>query len=106
MQPALSAIYPVTVGQREFLLFTATGPKSYDATNLDAVSLPYGIYLDFIEECTTVSGTYCAQWKPSATGNRPSWKAIWIVVATGIPVGNGVDLSGESIQFGAWGGSF
>lgn len=108
MNVTQDARYPAAVGQRQFYLFSASGPSSYSQTTSDPVNLPAGIYLDFIEGCQTVSKTYTLRFFPSVTGSgsRPTWVAKWYTISTGSEVSNAVDLSAEKVQFLAIGGNF
>lgn len=107
MQAKLLDVYPVMIGQREGLVFNGVGPSSYSQTTKDVIVTPPGLYLDSVEQCTTVSGTYALRAVPSATGTtRATWKFVWYVISTGAEVANAVDLSAEKVQFGAFGGSF
>lgn len=108
MNVTQDARYPVTVGQRQIYLFSALGPSSYSTSTFDPVNLPAGIYLDFIDGCTTVSKTYFVRFFPSAagSGSRPTWIAKWYTASTGSEVSNATNLSAEQIQFIAFGGNF
>lgn len=107
MQANILGPYPVTTGQREAFVFYGTGPASYSQTTGDAILLPNGIYLDAVNGAMSVSKTYYTRVYPSAVGTtRASWVIKWYVVATAAEVANAVDLSAESIQFEAFGGTF
>ena len=102
----------ITVGQREMFVFSGTGPKSYSnigsqAGTGDVLSPPFGLYLDAVMSCMTVSKTYLLIPFPSAVGTtRAAWAFRRFTAAAMTEVANTTDLSGESVQFGALGGNF
>lgn len=97
----------ILVGQRQLDVFYATGPTSYANPAGDVVSGPPNTYFDFIAFAMSVSKTYEVKFFPSTTNtSRATWTAKWYVIATGAEVGNGVNLSAESIQTLAIDGEF
>lgn len=98
--------YPDLVGRRSIFAGNYVGPKSY-TTNGDPVTVgPFNYYIDWINGTLSVSGTYLVRFIPSAAGPRATWKAIWIVVSTGLEVSNATDLSAETVIVGGFGGLF
>jgi hypothetical protein len=103
--------YPDYVGKRFVFVAYGSGPASYVQVTAtgggDPLVLPvYGAYLDFVGGATSVSRTYTLRPVPVAVGNRPSYRLQWIVVATGLEVAGGVNLSAESAQIGGFGGVY
>jgi len=100
--------YPATIGERRAYTFYGTGPASYSQTTGDPVTTPsMGMYLDTVFQAMSVSKTYEVRFYPASTGtSRAAWTAKWYVISTGAEVANGVNLSAEKIQFGAFGGEF
>lgn len=96
----------IAVGQRKMVVFTGLGPTSYNATTKDVLQLQILPYIDFVNDSVSVSKNYVIEWTPSVAGNRATWAAIWISVATGLEVTPGTNLVGESIIGQAFGGDF
>lgn len=97
----------LTVGQRQLEVFNAIGPTSYSQSTGDALSLPTGLYLDYVAPTMTVSKTYEVRFFPSAVNtSRATWTAKWYVISTGAEVTNATNLSAESIQTMALSGEF
>src|SRR5207237_10888619 len=77
----------ITVGQREMFVFSRTGPKSYSNIGSqggtgDVLSPPFGLYLDAVMSCMTVSKTYLLIPFTSAVGTTsPSWALLWLRAA-------------------------
>lgn len=98
--------YPDYIGKRFAFVGFGIGPALY-VTGGDPITLPrYDNYLDFIAPAVSVSGTYYIYPIPAGTGNRPTYKLKWVVVATGAEVAANVVLSAESIQIGGFGGVY
>ena len=92
------------------ILLGTNGPSSYSQTTRDPVNNPgAGDYIEFPMQSETASGTYTVEFYPLATTLRqgsPSppvsgWIARWFIAATSAEVGNGVNLSAETLVFGA-----
>lgn len=97
----------ILIGQRQLDVFFASGPTSYSQTTGDPVTALPNTYFDYIAPTMTVSKTYEVRFFPSATNtSRATWTAKWYVISTGAEVGNGVNLSAESIQTLAIDGEF
>lgn len=97
----------LSVGQRQFRAYYGKGPKSYVQATGDVISVPYGIYLDLVSACLDTTGVYMAVPFPSTVGStRATWAFKYFTASGMVPVGNGVDLSGVSFQFGSWQGEF
>ena len=99
--------YPDNVGKRFAFVATGVGPKSYDSTNKDILTLPgFQNYIDAPSQFVkTVSGTYYLNISPSLSGRRATWKAVWYSVGGTTEVTNAVDLSAEKFIFSGFGGS-
>jgi hypothetical protein len=107
MQLTLLKGYPDLIGRRLAFVGYGTGPASYSQTTADPVTIPaFQNYIDFVQGDLTVSGTYYVRATPAAVGARASWKLRWYVTSTNAEVGNGVNLSGESVQIGGFGGRY
>lgn len=83
-----------------------TGPVSYTTNGVtvgaSALGFPGGVYA-VIPMDASVSGTYRLVIT-SVSGVRRSTVVIrWFVIATGLEVGNGTNLSAEKFRFVAWG---
>lgn len=107
MQLTLLHGYPDLMGKRFGFVGYGNGPKSY-ATGGDQVTLPgFQNYIDLLMSGGfAVSKTYYVDAVQAAVGPRQVWRLIWTVAATDAEVGNGVDLSAESIQVGGFGGVY
>lgn len=102
-----------TPGEQGLAVLYGIGPTSYSTAG-DVISNPgAGYYIQFPMQCTTKSGTYTLRAVPVATNEvragatSPSasgWAWHWYVISTGAEVAGAVDLSAESVQFGAIGG--
>lgn len=99
--------YPDYIGYRQAFVGHGTGPASYLAAG-DPVTLQNSRrFIDILfGGMVTLSGTYIVNAFPSATGERITWKAIWIVAATGAPVAPGTVLSGETVTMGGFCGQY
>jgi hypothetical protein len=114
VQPTIIRGYDggIAVGQREAFVFSGSGPASYSNIGSssgtgDVITLPFGVYLDAVMVCMTVSKLYILFPFASAVGTtRATWTFRWFVAATMAEVANTTNLSGESVQFGALGGNF
>jgi hypothetical protein len=109
MQLTLLHGYPDFVGRRQILCGYGTGPKSNVqlASGGDVVTIPtFKQVVDILFPALTLSGTYIAYPFPTATGPRKTWAIKWVTASSGAEVGAGVDLSGESIQLGGFGGVY
>ena len=92
--------------------FNYTGPSSYanpGGDEVDSIGTANGNQtglrnIDAIFGAVTVSGTYRVQGGPNAKGPTGTWLLYWFVNSTGLPVANGVDLSGETTIIGIVGG--
>lgn len=99
--------YPDLIGKREAWVGYAAGPKSYSQTTKDAVNFPvFQGYVDAINPAYSVSGTYLVLFKPSGTGARPTWKAVWYTASGMTEVTTAVDLSGEKVQISGNSGKY
>jgi hypothetical protein len=114
VQPTIIRGYDggITVGQREAFVLTGSGPTSYSNIGSssgtgDLITPPFGIYLDVVTPILTKSGTFYLIPFPSAVNTtRATWAFRWFTTATMAEVGNGTNLSAESVQFLALGGNF
>ena len=50
--------------------------------------------------------TYYIQAFPTGIGARQTWALKWVVAATNVEVGAGVNLSAERVQLGGFGGQY
>ena len=104
--------YPDLVGRRSIFCGNYVGPTSYtntgnNATTGDSISVgPFNYYIDTMHGTVSVSGTYLLRFRPSGPGPRATWKAVWIVQATGVEVVNGTNLSAETVIVSGYGGLF
>ena len=97
----------LSVGQRQKFTYRGTGPKSYNQTTGDVISLPYGVYLDDVYPCMDTTHTYFLIPYPSAVNTtRATWSFKWFTAAGMTEVANATDLSSFSVQFGAFAGEF
>jgi hypothetical protein len=99
----------ITIGQRKIFLFSGTGPTSYTqgASGGDVLSLPYGLKIDFVEVCMSVSRTYVLVPFPTVVGTtRAVWAFSWRAASNFAEVAGATNLSAESVQFIAYGGDF
>jgi hypothetical protein len=97
------------IGQRKLFCCYGTGPKSYSQTTGDVVSVGPGVYIDdfLSDNRRTVSGTYYVVARYTVAGTtRATWSLHWYTTGGSTEVSNGVDLSGESLQFSILGGDF
>lgn len=98
--------YPDYIGKRWAIAGFGSGPASY-VTGGDPISvIRFGTYIDVLAPAMSVSGTYIVYPVPNAVGNRATWKAKWVVLATGVEVAGAVNLSAESVQLGGYGGQY
>jgi hypothetical protein len=106
--------YPDRIGKRFAFCGYGVGPTSYvgGATGGDLIVLPtFDTYVDEIESSGVLStdGTYIVFFYPSATGNRPSWKARWFAFTTagvGAEAANTTNLSTKNLQVSGLGGVY
>lgn len=107
MQLTLLHGYPDYMGKRFAFVGSGKGPAAY-VTGGDPVTLPgYKNYIDLLMSGGfSVSGTYYVDAIQVGVGARQTWKLVWTVTATDAEVGNGVNLSAESIQVGGFGGDY
>lgn len=92
--------YPDLIGAKQIFVGVGNGPVSYSQTTLDPVSIPRTSIDLLMADTISVSGTYFAQAKLVVAGNAATWALVWFVTATGLQVGNGVNLSAETVQIG------
>lgn len=99
--------YPDFIGYRQAFAGYGTGPASY-VTGGDPVTLQNNRrFIDVLfGGAVTVSGTYIVYAKPSTSGERITWNAVWYVAATGAQVTANVNLSGETVQMGGFCGQW
>lgn len=92
--------YPDLIGRRQAMVGYGSGPASYSQTTGDVISIPgYERYIDSVLSISQdPTGTYIGQARPSAVGARATWSIHWYVVATGVEVANGVNLSAYNLQ--------
>lgn len=109
MQLNLLKGYPDYIGRRFAWAGWGTGPASYvqSSGGGDPIALPeFQNYIDTVFPAVSVSGNYRVDPIPSAGGARSTWQLRWIVVSTGAEVAAGVNLSGETVQLGGFGGRY
>jgi hypothetical protein len=109
MQLTLLKGYPDFVGKRATFVGFGSGPASYSPTTGDLITLPMpNFYIDAIAGGTinSVSGLNFAKVQPSGVGPRMKWTLFWFVTSTGAPVGSGVSLATEQLQFGGFCGQY
>jgi hypothetical protein len=107
MQLTLLKGYPDFVGKRATFVGWGNGPASYNQTTGDVISLPQRNYyidavaggVNSINLTTGVMGGFYVRAQSSGVGPRMTWALFWFTPA-GLPVGNGVNLSGEQVQIG------
>jgi len=100
-----------TSGQGRTITVDHTGPASYPTggETVGTVNVPDGIVvqglstIDMINVAgPTVSGNYAVIPQCTGTGNRKTWKLIWVTANSGIPtttqVTNGTNLSAETVR--------
>ncbi len=100
--------YPDMVGRRRIFCGYGSGPSSYSQATGDVLYVPgYETYMDVVFPTPQdPTGTYYAQPRPSVVGPRGTWSLHWFVVSTGAEVSDTTDLSGYSLQVGAFGGQY
>lgn len=97
----------LSVGQRQKFTFFGSGPTSYSQTTGDVIVPPYGVYIDDIYPCMDTTHTYFLIPYPNAVATtRATWSFKWFTAAGMTEVANATDLSGFSVQFGAFAGEF
>ncbi len=109
MQLTLLKNYPDLIGRRQAFAGYGNGPKSYNATTGDVISIiGYEKYIDAVFGGISVSGTYRVVAGPSAVGARATWSLHWFVNSTGAEVTtvSNTDLSAEQVQIGGFMGEF
>ena len=101
--------YPDKIGKRFAFVCKATGPKSYDSTNKDILTLPGYQHT----HRTRSSESYhhgqrniYLTVKPSVADKRAVWKATWTVTSGGSEVTNATDLSAETFLISGLGGQY
>lgn len=103
--------YPNFIGNRQVYVGTGNGPKSYDATNGDPLSVAFTPF--FIDSTMgpviSQAGTYIAVPRPITTGKGATWALYWyaFTLSTGAwaSVAGGTDLSAQVVQLGVVGGA-
>jgi hypothetical protein len=78
-----------------------TGPTSYTATTGQQFNDSAARSIDWADGSVTVSGTYRVLGQPSTAGHTKTWFWRWIVIASGVEVTTGTNLSGETFIFKA-----
>lgn len=87
-------------GGKLFHVPSYKGPLSYAngvGDFLDPRAFGFPNNLIFVAGSMTVSGTYYTVAQPKS-GLVTQWMLRWFVTATAEEVGNGIDLSGETLQ--------
>jgi|SRR5208337_1359773 len=98
--------YPDLIGRRSAFAGNLPGPASY-VTGGDPVQFAqFNYYIDTIHGTLSVSGNYLLRFLPSGPLPRPTWKAKWIVVSSGLEAGPGTNLSAETAIVSGYGGLF
>lgn len=107
MQLTLMHGYPDLIGRRSAFAGFGNGPAAY-TTGGDPVTLgTFNYYIDAIEgNGFTVSGNYYVVPIPSKAGPRATWKLKWFTQGTNTEVGNGTNLSAESLILSGLGGLY
>ena len=102
--------YPIHVGNRQIYVGTGAGPKLYDATNGDALSVNFTPF--FIDDVIggahiSLSGNYIVIPKPVTVGKGSTWVLYWyaFVKTTGALSAASGDLSAEQVQLSVIGGA-
>ena len=82
------------------------GPTSYANPGGQAIySKSFGLRgFQHIACSMSVSGTYYGMWQPASTNPGNTDHIHWFVTATGVEVGNGINLSAESLVVFVQGG--
>ena len=102
--------YPIHVGNRQIFVGTGSGPKLYDATNGDALSVSFiPFFIDSVIGAPVISasGNYIVVPKPITTGKGSTWALYWyrLNLATGAWTAASGDLSAETVQLSVIGGA-
>jgi hypothetical protein len=99
-------------GGKQFSVIDYAGPTSYANSGVGATSgdqitpSMFGFFntilCPIISDGFDQSGTYEMIWQPVQSGLTP-WRVRWFVVATGVEVANGVNLSAYVVKMAALG---
>jgi hypothetical protein len=108
---ANTALATFTVGQGKAIPIDHTGPASYTTggETFGSINNQTGItvlglsILDYIDvEGPTLSGNYYVYAQPTGTGERKTFKLIWVTATAGIPSSTQVtaatNLSAETLR--------
>jgi hypothetical protein len=102
--------YPDYIGYRQAFAGYGTGPKSYDATTGDVVTLSNNRrFIDVLfGGVQSLSGTYTVFARPSGSGERQTWALHWFTTAnmTEVTTVSATNLSAETVQIGGFCGQF
>jgi hypothetical protein len=98
--------YPASLGGKVECIGAMTGPTSYatvpgQAFDGQIFNDSAARSIDWVDGSVTVSGTYRVHGQPSTAGHTKTWYFRWIVIASGVEVTAGTNLSGETFVFKA-----
>lgn len=81
------------------------GPASYSTGGETITGSYYGLRsLDYVGGGVSESGTYFVLGGPTAGGLRATQKLLWFIASSGAEVGEGTDLSAETVRILVVGG--